>query len=217
MRWIINIFSFLLIWLICSADGCTDDTTVADRRVEKQISIIKDSIRAVFEAETPGDNLLKAYEETAKQKLIDFADYLKIASDSSVNNVFRAQAAEMAGKIFISGSTDFTYWNRYSFASGRITVDSLLGNSLSNRMTSYIQPVQISIQKSLKMKNDTVYEGNLSFHPQRNFFIKDDSSETGNEMLVIDIYAVRKLKPFGKEILSVWEVCLGDIKIAVKQ
>ena len=217
MKWISNIFSFLLIWLLCSADGCDDGTTMAERREERQISIMKDSVRAVFEAGSPGDNLLKAYEETAKQKLIDFADYLKIASDSSVNIVFRAQAAEMAGKIFISGGTDITYWNRYSSASGRITVDSLLGNSLSNRMTSYIQPVQISIQKSFKMKNDTVYEGNLSFHPQQNSFIKDDSSETGNEMLVIDIYAVRKLKPFGKEILSVWEVCLGDIKTAVKQ
>ena len=217
MKRISNIFSFLLIWLLCSADGCNDGATMAEGSEERQISTMKDSVRAVFEAETPGDNLLKAYEETAKQKLIDFADYLKIVSDSSVNNVFRAQAAEMARKIFISGSADITYWNRYSSASGRITVDSLLGNSLSNMMTSYIQPVQVIIQKSLKMENDTVYEGNLSFYPQRNFFIKNDSSEAGNEMLVIDIYTFRKLKPFGKEILSVWEVCLGDIKTAVKQ
>jgi hypothetical protein len=217
MKWISNIFSFLLIWLICNANGCNDGENIAERREESQISIMKDSVRAVFEAGTPGDNLLKAYEETAKQRLIDFADYLKIVSDSSVNNVFRAQAAEMARKIFISGSTDITDWNRYTSASGRITVDSLLSNSLSNRIATYIQPVQISIQKSLKIKNDTLYEGNLSFYPQRNFFEKNDFSETGKEMLVIDIYAVRKLKSFGKENLSLWEVCLGDIKIALKQ
>jgi len=215
MKWITNILSFLIIWFLCSSDGCNDSTTTAERMEERQISTMKDSVRAVFEVETPGYNLLRAYEETAKQKLIDFADYLKIASDSSMNNVFRTQAAEMAGKIFISGSADITYWANSS-ASVKITVDSLLGNSLSNRITSYIQPVQINIQKSLKMKNDTVFEGNLSFHPLRNLFIKDDSLKTKNEMLVIDIYVVRKLKPFGKEILSVWEVCLGDIKIAAK-
>jgi hypothetical protein len=217
MKWISNIFSFLLIWLLCSADGCNDGTYVAERREEKQISTLKDSVSAVFEAGTPGDNLLKAYEETAKQKLIDFADYLKIASDSSVNNIFRAQAAEMAGKIFVSGSSDITYWNKHSSASGRIRVDSLLKNSLLNTMTSFIQPVQIIIQQSLKMKNDTVYEGKLSFHPQRNLFSKNDSSEPGNDILLIDIYAVRKLKSFGTKTLSIWEVCLGDINIVIKQ
>jgi hypothetical protein len=215
MKIISNIFSFLLIWLLCSADGCDDGATIAEMREEKQISEMKDSVIALFETETPV-NLLQAYEETAKQKLIDFADYLKIISDSSVNKVFRVQAAEMASRIFISGSTDITYWNRYSAVKERITLDSLLAKSLSATISSYIKPVQISVEKSLEMKNDTVFEGSLSFHPQRYFYIKNDSSETSNEMLVIDIYAIRKLKPFGKEFLSVWEVCLGDIKIATK-
>ena len=217
MKWIGSIFSFLLIWLICSADGCNDSATMAERREESQISAMKDSVRTVFEAETPGINLLKAYEEAAKQKLIDFADYLKIASDSSVNNVFRSQAAEMAGKLFISGISDLSCWEMHPSASGRITLDSLLGSSLSNRMDSFIQPVQITVHKPLTPVNDSLYEGNLAFYPQRTCFIKPSSSVTGNEMFIINFYVSRKLKSFGKENLTIWQVGLGDMKIAAKQ
>jgi hypothetical protein len=212
MRWFNYIFSISLIWLICSADGCDDGATMAERSEERQIASMKDSIREVFEVISPDDRLLRAYEATAKQKLIDFSDYIKIASDTSVNIVFRTQAAEMAGKLFKSGSTVVEKWNNGNAGHGVETVDSLLGKSIAIRINSYIQPVQITVQNPLKMKNDSVYQGNLAFYPQRNFFVKNDSPLASNELLIIDVYAVKKVKHFGKESLSVWEVFLGDLK-----
>lgn len=211
MRWFNYILSLLLIWLICSADGCNENASMMERIEENQIASIKDTIRDVFETGFPDEQLLRAYEESAKQRLADFADYLKISSDSSVDIIFRKQAAEMAGRLFKSTSADVTLWER-SPESGKMSIDSLLKVSLGGRFNSYLIPVQKGIYESLKMKNDSVYRGSISFYPQRNFFIKNDSPETGKNPLIIEVYALKKVKHFGKESLTVWEVLLGDIR-----
>lgn len=211
MRWVNYILSLLIVWLVCSADGCNENAGMMERIEENQIASIKDTIRDVFEAGFPDDHLLRAYEESAKHRLADFADYLKISSDSSVDIVFRKHAAEMAGKLFKSASADVSLWDS-SPQSGRISIDSLIKTSLAGCINSFIIPVETIINSPLKMKNDSVYQGSISFYPQRNQYTKNDSPETGKSPLVIEVYALKKVKHFGKESLTVWEVFLGDIK-----
>lgn len=211
MRWFYYILSLLLIWLICSADGCNENASMMERIEENQIASIKDTIRDVFETGFPDEHLLRAYEESAKQRLADFADYLKISSDSSVDIVFRKQAAEMAGKLFKSPSADVSLWVRFP-KPGRMSIDSLLLVSLGGRINSYMIPVQTAIHLPLKMESDSVYQGSLLFYPQQNKFVGNDTPETGKSPLIIEVYALKKVKHFGKESLTVWEVLLGDIR-----
>ena len=93
-------------------------------------------------------------------------------------------------------------------------MDSLLTSSLARGTLFWIQPVRVTIMSSLSLINDTTYAGKLSFYRQHMSFEEQKSVEEINENLAIDIYAVKRIKPFGKETITVWEVCLGDIKTA---
>jgi hypothetical protein len=212
MKWFGNIFFLLLIWFICSAKGCNENAINSELMAERRISAEKDSIRQVFEVANPGEKLLTAYGETAIQKLIDFADYLKIASDSSNDKAFRLKATEMAGKLFLSQRSSVSEWSKLYPQQGIKTTDSLFMKCLANQMSLWIQPVQIVVNKSLTLKNDSVYEGDLSFYPQLLTFEKQNLPVKISELLAVDFYALKKVKHFGKESLTVWEVRLGDIK-----
>ena len=212
MKVITNIFILFLIWLICSADGCNDNVHFAEMRSQQQIETTRDSLKQVFEADSPGENLLQAYEATAKQKLTDFADYIKIASDSSINMTFRIQAGEMAGKLFNNRGADITCWNKVYPVGRTKSIDSLLNNCLANRMDFYIIPSQLKINSSLKRIDDSLYQGKLSFYPRQINFMKKEIPEKADKMLIAEFYVIKRAKHFGNEELSIWNVCLGDIK-----
>lgn len=211
MKWVSNIFILILIYLICSARSCTNEGNMNELNEEKLLSASKVSIKQAFEVDSPGDQLLKAYEATARQKLTDFADYLKIASDSSMDMTFRKQALEMAGKLFISGETDTRKWNKAYPGPNLNTLEQLLEKSLSQGMPCWVQPSQINVNTPLTWKNDSTFTGSLSFYQQCILFDNPDPLGSISSMLVIDIYALKKVKFFGKEHLSIWEVYLGDI------
>ncbi len=48
------------------------------------------------------NQLLRAYEVTAAQRFNDFADYLRIISDTTLDLKFRQHAAELVKGLFIS-------------------------------------------------------------------------------------------------------------------
>lgn len=216
MKRTINILILIIIYLVCCARSCTDDGNTQELREEKLLTSSIDSVKKAFEVFSPGDQLLRTYERTAKQKLNDFADYLKIASDSSIDKTFRQQAAKMAGKLFISRGVEISNWNKVHAGTDLKTIEQLLGKSVSHGISYWIKPCQIKVNKSFTMKNDTTYTGSLSFYQQLISYDNQSTPENITGMLVIDIYAIKRVKSFGKENFSIWEVYLGDIKTLQK-
>jgi hypothetical protein len=212
MKWLSYILLLALIYIICSAKGCTDDQNIRELNEEKLIIALRDSVRSVFETDSIGDTFIRAYEQTACRKLIDFADYLKIVSDTSLDKEFRKQAAEMVSKIFISGEAKIVNWSIIDSKSEINTLEQLLDRSLSEGMISWIEPFKINVRKPLTLLNDSALAGSLSFYQRRIPFIDEISSDTIDKMFFIDIYALKKVKSFDKEQLRIWEVFLGDIE-----
>ena len=134
------------------------------QRSKVLLSASKDSIKQVSEIDSPSDQNLKGYETTAILKLHDFADYLKIASDSSMDLTFRKQAAEMAAKLFIPGEIDTRNWSKIYNEQDLNTLDKLLEKSLKQGRSCWIQPDQINVLKPLTQKNDSTFKGRLSFN-----------------------------------------------------
>jgi hypothetical protein len=93
MKRISYIFLLGLIWIICGSRSCGNGESLKAQREKKLVTALKDSIKQAVEVDSPSDQLLKAYEAKACQKLSDFADYLKIVSDSSLDATFRQQAS----------------------------------------------------------------------------------------------------------------------------
>jgi hypothetical protein len=211
MKWITNIFILILIYLICSARSCNEDGNMKELNEEKLLSASKDSIKKVFEVDSPTDQLLVAYEATAKQKLTDFADYLKITSDSSMDIRFRQQAVEMAVNLFVSREIDTRNWSKAYPEPNLYNLEQLLERSLSQGMSCWFKPLQINVKAPLTLENDSTFTGALSFCQQCLPFDKPNLPGSISSMLVIDIYALKKVKSFGKEHLRIWEVYLGDI------
>ncbi|HUX57379.1 MAG TPA: hypothetical protein VMV77_10420 [Bacteroidales bacterium] len=212
MKRIAYIFFLILIYLICSAKGCTEDENMKELREEKLIVALKDSVRSVFETDSVSDQFMRAYEETARQKLIDFADYMKIVSDTSLDIKFRQQAVDMVSKLFISRGINIRNWDKIYSRPGFNTFEQLLENSLSQGMTFWVQPVQINVKTPLTRQNDSTLAGTLSFYQRRIPFDNQIPADSINKMLVIDIYTLKKVKYFDKEELRIWEVFLGDIE-----
>jgi len=211
MKLISNIFLLALIWLICGARSCNENDNLKEQRDKKLLSASKDSIKDEFELMSPSDQQLKTFENTSIQKLTDFADYLKIASDSSIEATFRKQAAEMAGKLFIKGKINTRSWSSIYHDYDLSTLDKLIGTSLEKGIPCWGQPGGITILAPLTLENDSTFKGKLSFNLQSISFDNLNAAELTPGKCKIEIYALKKAKPFGKEQLKVWEVYLGNL------
>jgi hypothetical protein len=210
MKWIGNIFILTLIWIICGARSCNENDNLKEQREKKLLSASKDSIKQSSEIDSPTNQNIRGFEATAILKLQDFADYLKIVSDSSMDLTFRKHASEMAGKLFISKQIDTRNWSKNYNEHDLNTLDKLLEKSLKQGRPCWIQPDQINVIKPSTQENDSSFKGRLSFNYNCIPFGKPDSVINKSGKLEIDFYALRKAKSFGKEQLRVWEVYLGN-------
>lgn len=210
MKLISQICILILIYLLCSGRGCKEDLEVKEKKEANDVQAMRDSIMGLFETEIPGEKDLRSFELTAQQKLIDLADFLKIISDTSLDNRFRQQAFDMAIKLFISGENKIETWSRIYSSPGTNTAEQLLNKSLSNGLPLWAEPVGMSVNKPLTWINDSVYAGSLIFYQRYMPFNDHVKIDTINKRLLLSIYAVRKLKSFGREQIKVWVVNLGD-------
>ena len=211
MKWITHIFFLLLLYILCSSKSCSDDRTSGSRFEKGRIEAARDSVRHVFGTDTLSTSRLKAFEHTAEQKLVDFADYLKIASDTSVNALFRKQGAEMAGHLFIPGKVIISNWSQTDATPTRVTLQDLLEKCISVGMRTWVQPGTITILIPFIRENDSAYKGRLVFYGHNVSYSEPFQKQNASKRLSVDIYAIRKVKSFGTENLRVWEVYLGDI------
>ena len=75
MKWTRYILILIMIYLVCSARTCNEDEETTASKEEQYIMNLKDSVKHVFMSDSLTDQLLRAYEVTALEKLNDFADY----------------------------------------------------------------------------------------------------------------------------------------------
>jgi hypothetical protein len=206
------ILILVMTWLLCSSRTCSEDrSNMSAVNEANAMAAAKDSIRTVFAADHPDGELLKAYEETAVQKLSDFADYLKIVSDTSLNIKFREQAANMIRRLFVRGETDVRTWTKAYSENDLPTLNEMLTKGLSRGFTLWIQPEQVILKVPLAVGDDSTYTGSLSFYPRCLPFDNRKPVSQISRMISIEILVIRKEKSFGDESLMVWEVYLGKI------
>lgn len=212
MKGINYICILIIIYLICSAKGCMEDPETVAKREEEFVINLKDSVKHVFMSDSVPDRLLKAFEITAAEKLCDFADYLKIISDTTLDLRFRQQAVELVKDLFVSSEIELYTWSSIYPMTGLNTLELLLSHSLADGMSCWVQPVQISVRTPFIRESDSTFTGTFSFYQNCISFNNHDTSENVSEMLLIDIYIIKRLKSFGMEQIRVWEVYLGNIK-----
>ena len=96
-----KISAIMFALIILCAPSCEDEQEMA-KHEEAVLEATKNDIRSEFETDYLTESALFAYETAAKQKLSDFADYLHIMIDTSLDMSFRVKASEMLKNIFQS-------------------------------------------------------------------------------------------------------------------
>jgi hypothetical protein len=216
MKWIKYIWILIIVYLVCTARTCTEDEDAAAVREEQSIISLKNSVKSVFMSNTLTDKSLRAYEITAEEKLVDFADYLKIVADTTLDSKFRKQAMEMAMALFIPGINTINEWSR-DYPAGKLLAPYWSASQLLFQgMDLWAKPEQINVIIPFRWKNDSTYTGNLTFY--KKWFSVSGSEQQGNLSgpLIIDIYLTRSLKSFGDQQFSIWDVYLGAIKNVIE-
>jgi hypothetical protein len=212
MRWIKYIWILLVIYIACSARTCNEDEEVTDQQKEEYTMNLLSNVKNVFTTDSLSDHLLRAYEITAMEKLVDFTDYMKIVSDTSLDIRFRQHVAGLVRELFLSDEIEIAYLSELGTFSGHKTLEEILLNNLANGNTYRIEPFQIKITRPLCCINDSVFTGTISFNYRFIPLDDQDTSKTYSAKLITDIYLIKKLRSFGEGRIKIWDICLGDIK-----
>ncbi len=187
MRRFFRILPLVIIYFLCSAKGCNDNEQDSSLHEESDAARSRDSITSVFGSGNLDQASLRAFEVTAKSKLNDLADYLKIMNDSSAGKSFRYKAGEMAHSLFLN----------------------------VNHMPASLKEVEfdsIRVKEPLQRESDTVYSGQLDFTLRFTGAGNREKKNTLVQTKTIDIFTVKREKIFGRDTVKVWNVFLGDIR-----
>lgn len=212
MKLLKYIWILIVIYLVGSARTCVEDEDAAAFREEQSVIEMKDSIRHLFMSDSVSDLLLKAYEITAGEKLIDFADYLKIAADTTLDPEFRRHSFEMAGSLFITKEPMITAWYK-----GYLVNTEKAGETKRDILTSlnpdfWAMPENIETINPLTRENDSIYGGRLSFYQRWLPFSDSQNPADISGPLSVDFYLIKTMKSFNGQRLRVWDVCLGNFE-----
>jgi len=211
MRWIKYIWILIIIYIVCSARTCTESEEPSEEQKEQYTMNLINSVKHVFTSDSLSDHFLRAYEITAMEKLTDFADYMKIISDTTLDLKFRQHSAELVRNLFISDEIELSGWSRSYHAPDLIILEHLISYGLSEGVSRWNKPIQINIMKPFNNINDSTFTGRLSFNYISLSFNNQDTSVTPSAKLAIDIYLMKKTRSFGNDRFRVWEVYLGDM------
>jgi hypothetical protein len=209
---ILRLSAIISIVFILGAPSCNEE---ADRATleENELKSAKNEIRIALETEYLPEALLFAHEESAKQKLSDFADYLGILTDTALDMSFRLKAGEMIKTLFLTQDLELQLFDGKPELAGKTDIDFLISGGLSNQLpTKPFTFDSISVRQPLHRVNSTNYFGLLRFIQNYNDTLQPDQK---NRTIVrsADFYTIREEKIFGRDTLNLWVTRLGGIRL----
>ena len=149
---------------------------------------------------------LEIFEQRAMQKAEDFAGYLEIISDTSVDEAFRKQAMEMALKQFSSPKNIITGLTDTVSKANTIHIDDFVRSVRNNNYGVFkIRIINTLSGNGINKPTDNNYRG---------YFILNAGivRETIYKQQWHVNYEIKRVsKDFGGELKEVWEVYLSDI------
>jgi hypothetical protein len=206
-----KISTIIIVLFVIYAPSCVDEQEKANRE-EAILNETRNEIRAEFETDYLTGASLFAYETTAKQKLSDFADYLHVLTDTSLDMSFRAKAGEMIKSTFLSENVTLQLAQQKDIPAEEYNVHLLIKSGLTNQPSA--QPFSIDsivIYKPLHRTGNTGYAGSLTF--SQNFTFPGQPGQILNSISrSADIHLMKEDKIFGADTLKIWSVQLGEIR-----
>lgn len=209
-RWL-YIISFLMIVLICTADGCSENPKATAQRETLLTSDLIDSIKKTFTPDTLSQAALNSYEISAIQRLRDLSDYLDTSSDTTLDLRVRNQAYEMIRDLFRPGEHYYRYLSSICPCQVNEQTDFLNPAISPGGLTCRLRPSHIMLSEKLQRVNNNIYVGELSFSQVITNSGREKSEADMVRTFTIEIFLIRNPKSFGSQVLNVWDIYLGVI------
>ncbi|MEL7001284.1 MAG: hypothetical protein AAFN93_00980 [Bacteroidota bacterium] len=197
----LNILSGMLLVLAFVLASCSATNKENIVSVEAPEKLDQDSeVDRQFSAEQLGRGNLIAFESRAKEKLVDFFNYLAIIADSEYDTAFRTHSVDLALDLFVDDSV------RFSIGEELTTVGELTRNHFEGKYSKRKYEVQfVEVTHELKATGQEGYTGVLEF--ELSVITTDQNDFVEKRSLAIE--AMKIQKSFGQDKRAVWEVLLG--------
>ena len=210
----LHIIALLSAFFISSSESC-DSTAEEEQRRKKErlhqkIEIIKDG----FESDYLTETAKIAYEEKAKQKLVDFSDYFTIYSDKSMDTLFRQITGKMMLDLFDKDVTKLEL--KLDDDENRCRMNNIeeLLERLPDSEYDILQLKIDTIQtyKAIERINETTYVGILSYIQSVEGIMDNDTTLVDVITMRSDFYVRKISKNIGMESKRIWKVFLGNLE-----
>ncbi len=191
-----------------------DEISQTDKEYVLQIrDEIMYSIREEFKAEHLTGINREAFEERAKEKLIDFADYLGVFSTKAYDTLFRQQARQMMVNLFINHDALISISMSGMNVSKTNTLETLIHDISTSEFNSVkLRIINPEIFELLHTEETAKYVGKIKFSHELLGISSDDTLLLDSGINQIDIIAAKFYNTFGNDSIRIWEVLLGDIR-----
>jgi hypothetical protein len=194
------------------AEYVKEEVSSTNKQVVTQTSEnLKQSIENDFEARDLTQQKRQAFEERAKQKLLDFTEYLTLFASKELDTAFRYQAWQMVTDLFVNEEIKINMNFTGHDPEGSYSLPGLREKIQSSAFSPIGLDIEnISVTDPSKPVEEGEYKGSLGFTWHVWGIESSDtiliSSAEGN----IDFYIKKVVKHFGNDSRQVWNVFFGD-------
>ncbi|MHC1777760.1 MAG: hypothetical protein AB9834_20340 [Lentimicrobium sp.] len=200
-------------YLILCSKSCDSDREQDALEHKAKTEQTKESIREEFQSEYLTDQTLRAFELKAKQKLVDFADYLSIYYNKKFDKALKDQAGQVIAGLFASDKMVIqSFFPVKNNSIGYPLTDFLGHDFMPEYNTVNVLIDSISVDTPLKRSGNDLFRGTLTFYRRMEAFSPSDTLIISGTKMNVEIIAKKVNKSFGSDTLQVWGVFLGNIR-----
>ena len=179
----------LLAFILFSAKSCEEDAEETRRQEEAELMEEISRVKNEFRADYLNDESLFVFEQKAIQKLKDFADYMNVAHNTSLDSAFRAQADTMVQELFYGQQAPVIS----SYPAFNLFIDS------------------IQVIEPLHRTGNSGYQGILGYREKVMEYAEGDTVISSPTSKRIEMIATKSTSAFGSDTLRIWKVYLGEL------
>ncbi len=198
--------------MLFTSKSCEEEPTAAEAR---EIKILHGELKTIengMESDYLNQRSIPAYEEKAKQKTIEFADYLSLYTVHDLDSVLKSSLESQIKSLVFDRRVEIEYMS--SKGVRKFRVDDFL-NELSS--TPYVQLLlthdSVKIYQSLERQSEHQYMGIMSYMLTSSGILSNDTILLQQNRMLAEFYLKKVRKQFGSEVKFVWQVYLGDMNL----
>ena len=208
----IYLLGLLLVYMLFASKSCEEQPSAAEVRKKKILHEQLMTIEKGMKSDYLRRESIPAYEEKAKQKVIEFSEYLSLYAHPDLDSAIRSSIEHQIKTLLFDQKVEFEYATRKGIR--KLQVDDYLAELTSNKYDQVFFTLDsVKIYRTLGRSSENLYKGTLSYLQITSHSQSNDSIHLEPNRMLTEFYVQKVRKQFGNDMKYVWQVYLGDMKI----